>query len=88
MQRMFAGGSNGGVRKFAQIWYLDEKGQLNFAPVKLGISDGQYTEVISDKIKDGQQVINGILIADEVTNTSSSPFQNNNNQSRQFRRGF
>ncbi|MGA8265978.1 MAG: efflux RND transporter periplasmic adaptor subunit, partial [Ignavibacteriaceae bacterium] len=88
MQRMFAGGSNGGVRKFAQIWYLDEKGQLNFAPVKLGISDGQYTEVISDKIKDGKQVINGILIADEVTNTSSSPFQNNNNQSRQFRRGF
>jgi hypothetical protein len=57
-------------------------------PVKLGISDGQYTEVISDKIKAGQQVINGILITDAETGTSSSPFQNNNNEPRQFRRGF
>lgn len=88
MQRMLSGGTGGGVRKFAQIWYIDEKGQLNFTPVKLGISDGQYTEIISDKIKDGQKVINGILVTDEESNGSSSPFQNNNNQSRQFRRGF
>jgi HlyD family secretion protein len=89
MQRMFSGGgANGGARKFAQLWYLDDKGQLNFTPVKLGISDGQYTEVITDKIKAGQQVINGILITDAETGTSSSPFQNNNNEPRQFRRGF
>jgi len=86
MQRMFSGG-NGGTRKFAQIWYLDDKGQMAFVLVKLGITDGQFTEVISDKIKAGMSVINGILIADPVTNTSTSPFQNNN-QSRGSRRGF
>ncbi|HKI78270.1 MAG TPA: efflux RND transporter periplasmic adaptor subunit [Ignavibacteriaceae bacterium] len=86
MQRMFSGG-NGGTRKFAQLWYLDDKGQMAFVLVKLGITDGQFTEVISDKIKAGMSVINGILIADPVTNTSTSPFQNNN-QSRGSRRGF
>jgi len=89
MQRMFSGnGFGSGARKFAQIWYLDDKGQLTFTTTKLGITDGQYTEISSDKIKDGKQVINGILVTDEETNSSSSPFQNNRNEPRQFRRGF
>lgn len=88
MQRMLSGGAGGGARKFAQVWYLDEKGQLTFSSVKLGISDGQFTEVISDKIKSGMTVINGILIVDTESNSSSSPFQNNNNQNPQMRRSF
>jgi HlyD family secretion protein len=84
-------GSNGqqsGPPTSGTLWYLDDQGKLNIMRVRLGITDGQSTEIISDKIKPGMQVINGILVSGESASTNSSPFQQNNNQSPQMRRGF
>ncbi len=82
----FFGGAQSGnfMRKFAQLWYLDGQGNLKVQPVRIGITDGQSTEIISDKVKVGMQVINGVLVEDTKT-TSSSPLQPNNNmQNRRF----
>ncbi len=84
-------GSNGqqsGPPTSGMLWYLDDQGKLNIMHVRLGITDGQSTEVISDKIKPGMKVINGILVSSDNTNSNASPFQQNNNQSPQTRRGF
>ena len=76
-----------GPQTSGTLWYFDDQGKLRIMRVKLGITDGQYTEIKSDKIKDGMKVINGILVADE-SSSGSSPFQRNDNQPRQLRRGF
>ena len=44
----------------ALLWYLDNAGNLKIVRVKTGISDGQLTEVRSDEIKEGMEVIKSI----------------------------
>jgi HlyD family secretion protein len=39
------------------LWGLDEKGKLFGLPVKVGISDGQKTEIISDRVTEGQKFL-------------------------------
>ncbi len=80
-------GQQDGPQTSGSLWYFDDQGKLRIMRVRLGITDGQYTEIKSDRIKDGMQVINGVLVADE-NSSSSSPFQQNNEQPRRFRRGF
>ena len=81
-------GQQNGPQTSGTLWYFDDQGKLKVMRVQLGITDGQNTEIKSDKIKQGMKVINGILVADESNGSSSSPFQQNNNQPRQLRRGF
>jgi HlyD family secretion protein len=80
-------GSNG-PQTSGTLWYFDDQGKIRLMRVQLGITDGQNTEIKSDKIKQGMKVINGILVADETSSSNASPFQQNNNQPRQLRRGF
>ena len=82
------GNQQNGPQSSGSLWYFDDQGKLRVLRVHLGITDGQYTEIKSDKIEDGMKVINGILVADETGSSSSSPFQRNDNQPRQLRRGF
>lgn len=87
-QRSFGGnGQQSGPPTSGMLWYIDDQGKLMVMRVSLGITDGQSTEIISDKIKPGMQVINGILVSDD-NSSSNSPFQQNKNQSPQTRRGF
>ncbi len=54
------GSQEGGTRKFALLWFQNEKGELDFIPVRIGISDGRNSEIISDKIKAGMKVIKSV----------------------------
>lgn len=75
------GGATGGQRRTgASIWVLDESNKLKPVRVQFGVTDGQFTEIISEDIKEGMQVVSSILIPDEVKSTSSSPFQSNQPQ--------
>jgi len=61
------------AKKINLLWYLDKKGELQATPVRLGATDGQMTEIRSDKIYEGMMVIKGVLEGESegVTN----PFQ-------------
>ncbi len=56
------------------------------APVRTGITDGQYTEVTGPKLTDGMQVIAGITQAG--VGASSSPFQGGGPSGGHRRFGF
>jgi HlyD family secretion protein len=56
------------------LWYLDASGRLKTVRVKTGISDGQLTEIRSDEIKEGMEVIKSItLSAAELAATQQGP---------------
>ena len=55
------------------LWFLDEKGELNVARVRAGLTDGQRTVVESPRIKEGMQVI--IAVNNPTpANTAANPF--------------
>jgi HlyD family secretion protein len=57
----------------AMLWYLDADGQLAMAPVRTGISDGQYTEIEGRDIVAGMMVIAGVSQSSQ--SSTSNPFQ-------------
>ncbi len=54
-QAVRAGGGGGSGR----VWILDADGKAKAVDVRLGLTDGSMTEIISDDIKEGQEVIAG-----------------------------
>jgi len=86
----FGGGQAGGRSfsstrgGFARLWYLNDQGEPAVTGVRIGITDGQKTEIEGRNIKEGMQVIAGILAAGEnAAATSTNPFQS---QQQGFRR--
>jgi HlyD family secretion protein len=57
----------------AMLWYLDDSGKLAMARVRTGITDGQRTQVESEALREGLQVIVGVT--QTAQSESSSPFQ-------------
>jgi HlyD family secretion protein len=57
-RRAEAGGSGGGN---GMLYRLDAKGALLAARVRTGISDGAFTEVLSQDLVEGTKVIDGVL---------------------------
>jgi len=56
-----------------QIWYMDEKGRLSVAEVKLGISDGSNTEVLSSgPLHESMQVVAAVVTNDDVAKVDKS----------------
>ena len=64
------------------IWYLNENDELMMAPAQTGISDGQMTEVSSNRLQPGMQIIAGVTQQDG--DGSNNPFQQTQ---RRFRPG-
>jgi HlyD family secretion protein len=58
----------------AMLWYLDERGKLEMARARTGITDGQRTQVESDELREGMQVIVGVTQAAQASE-SANPFQ-------------
>jgi hypothetical protein len=48
-------------------WFSGEK-QIKSVRLRLGISDGQYTELIEGELQPGQELVTGILLGTEATN--------------------
>jgi len=55
------------------LWYLDDVGELAMTPVRTGISDGQYTEILGRDIVAGMMVIAGVSQSSQ--SSTSNPFQ-------------
>ena len=69
-----ATGGGQGRPEMAQLWYIDENGELAVARVRTGITDGQMTEVTGRNIEPGMQIIAGITQGPALE-TTANPFQ-------------
>ena len=56
-----------------KVWILTPEGFLRPIPVRLGVSDEQYTELIDDGLQAGQEVIIGLMDQDGRGGSSSRP---------------
>lgn len=69
---------SGGFRKPSQtlLWILSPQGKPEPVPVQVGISDGSFTQVISDSLKEGQKIITAEKGAGLTTNNNQqvNPF--------------
>jgi len=70
-----AGGNGNGKRPkdIALMWYLDESGKVKAARVRIGITDGQMTEIKSDELKEGMDVIKSINLTAKEQAASGPP---------------
>ncbi|HQJ74729.1 MAG TPA: efflux RND transporter periplasmic adaptor subunit [Bacteroidota bacterium] len=51
-----------------RIWIKNSKGKLEPIFVRTGLNDGQYTEIITDKLKEGDEIIIGVVTNSSPTN--------------------
>jgi len=69
-----SGNGNGNRPKdVGLIWFLDDSGNLKVARVRTGITDGQQTEIKSDDLKEGMEVIKGIHLTAEEQAAGGPP---------------
>src|SRR5262245_28126679 len=61
-----------GPRSTAQIWYLDSAGALHATRVRVGLSDGQRTEVSSPVLHEGMEIVTGLPVTNEQTPTANA----------------
>jgi len=59
----------GGSRSQGRLWTLDSAGSIRMAPIRVGVSDGQQTEVMGRNVHEGMVVITGVEQAE--TNNSN-----------------
>lgn len=57
----------------AMLWYVGDNGELEMARARTGISDGQRTQVESNELREGMQIIVGVTQSAQAE--SSNPFQ-------------
>jgi HlyD family secretion protein len=70
---------------FALLWTVDAEGTLTAHPVKIGISDGQRTEITSKDLKPGENIV--IAATAPGADASTSPTTTNPLQPAPARRG-
>jgi HlyD family secretion protein len=57
-----------------RLWTVDSNGALQMIPVKVGLSDGQMTQVESPRLREGVKVVTGVQQpAGSATRTSTTP---------------
>jgi HlyD family secretion protein len=70
-----------------QVWYLNDQGLPEVLRVHTGLTDGQSTEISGPGVREGMQVIAGVLSADAAKTAASSPFQSSQAQPGRGRPG-
>jgi HlyD family secretion protein len=69
------GGGTGGS-SMGKIWVLGEGDQLRQVPVRTGLSDSRYLEVVRGELKEGDRAVLGVSTGDNANPRGvSSPFQ-------------
>lgn len=72
MMGMGGGATKGMVqRRENQLWILDEKGQPKAIPVRAGITNGMFTEVIGEGLSEGMAILVGV--DDKKAQAAASP---------------
>lgn len=64
-------GAEAGARG-ARLWILGADGKLSVIPIETGLTDGQWTEISGEGIKEGMEAIAGVI--SEETPATSNPF--------------
>jgi len=62
-----ASGQTAQRRTPPKVWTLDEKGNLKVIFVRAGMTDTNYTEIVGGNLKEGDEVIVGLLTASSAT---------------------
>ena len=70
---MANGGNNNRPKDIAMVWYFDESGKIKATLAKTGITDGQMTEIRSDKLKEGMEVIKTVTLSAAEQAASGMP---------------
>ena len=63
--RSASGSGNTGMRRpqnVATLWYLDDSGRPAVTRVRIGLTDGQHTQVSGPELKEGMRVIVGLML--------------------------
>jgi len=70
----FSGGEGGGRGATAgRVWVIGPDGKPKAVAVRLGITDGTSTEVVSGDLHEGQEIIGGALGGGNQPNRPSAP---------------
>ncbi len=69
-----AGSLAQGRGSVTQLWYLDEQGVARVARVRVGLSDGQMTQIAGPDLREGLQVITSVTTGADGTTATASPF--------------
>jgi HlyD family secretion protein len=77
-------GGFGGRSDRTLLWTLDPEGQVRATPVRIGITDGQMTEISGRDLEPGTQVIVGVT--EEAPSGFTNPFQSQERRGSRFRR--
>lgn len=60
-QRQAGGGrgGNGGGQQMSpgEIWILNDRGELELISLRTGLADAEYTEIVTDRLDAGDEVI-------------------------------
>lgn len=70
MGAMSGSGQQGTRRGPSRVWMMDEKGNLKVVFVRTGVTDNAYTEIISGNLKEGDEVIIGLMTASSSSSSS------------------
>lgn len=65
------------------LYTVAGNGKLAAIPVRTGVTDGKFTEVRGDALKEGMKVIAGTQQPQSAETQSASPFQQNGNRQQQ-----
>ena len=57
-----------------RIWILNAQGKLEPVLVRTGVTDGKFTEITSNELKPGDQIVMGVSNSDVVVEQPRSPF--------------
>ncbi len=69
------GGGRGGMwGNRTRVWVLDENKKLKPVPVRLGLNDGTNSEVVNSPLKEGDEVIVGVVSSDQPRAPQTNPF--------------
>jgi HlyD family secretion protein len=60
-----------------ELWYIAADGTPSSKVVRLGLTDGSFTQVVGSGITEGMQIIAGVLDGSAATSTGTNPFQTN-----------
>jgi HlyD family secretion protein len=70
------GGGGNARASSAMVWYLDSAGALHATRVRVGLSDGQRTEVTSAALHEGMQIVTGLPVTNDQTPAPSAASTN------------
>jgi HlyD family secretion protein len=58
-----------------RLWIVGERGEPQAIPVRVGISDGTMTEIISGDVAEGQEIILGLAAANTARTSAPTGFR-------------